>query len=70
MFTSSFDEAEQLQGLGWKYEGAPWFGKDKGTQVFRMYNPSNGDHFWTASSEERENLKKVGWKYEGVAFNV
>ena len=36
--------------------------------MFRMYDPNSGEHFYTGSTEERDNLVAVGWKYEGVGF--
>jgi len=36
--------------------------------MFRMYNPNTGEHFYTGSEEERDNLIGHGWQYEGVGF--
>ena len=36
--------------------------------MFRMYDPNSGEHFYTGSMEERQNLESVGWQYEGVGF--
>ena len=36
--------------------------------MFRMYNPNTGEHFYTGSEEERDNLIGYGWQYEGVGF--
>jgi hypothetical protein len=36
--------------------------------MFRMYNPNTGEHFYTGSTEERDNLIGHGWQYEGVGF--
>ena len=36
--------------------------------MFRMYDPNSGEHFYTGSTEERDNLVAVGWQYEGVGF--
>jgi len=36
--------------------------------MFRMYDPNSGEHFYTGSTVERENLVKAGWHYEGVGF--
>ena len=36
--------------------------------MFRMYNPNTGEHFYTGSTVERDNLISVGWQYEGVGF--
>ena len=36
--------------------------------MYRMYDPNSGEHFYTGSEVERDNLVAVGWKYEGVGF--
>ena len=36
--------------------------------MFRMYDPNSGEHFYTGSTEERDNLVAEGWNYEGVGF--
>ncbi|MBR4456243.1 MAG: hypothetical protein IKS32_08460 [Solobacterium sp.] len=38
-------------------------------EVYRMYNPNSGEHFYTSSKAEKEALEKAGWKYEGIAFH-
>lgn len=32
--------------------------------VFRLYNPNNGQHFWTTDASENAALLKAGWKQE------
>ncbi|WP_248922651.1 Ig-like domain-containing protein [Olsenella intestinalis] len=36
--------------------------------MLRLYNPYNGEHFYTASTYERDSLVGVGWKDEGVGW--
>ena len=36
--------------------------------MYRMYNPNSGEHFYTAQVEERNSLVMAGWKYEGVGW--
>ena len=36
--------------------------------VYRLCNPSDGQHMLTASHEEAVNLQSLGWTYEGIAF--
>lgn len=38
--------------------------------LYRLYNPSSLDHFYTTSVAERNSLVNVGWRYEGIAWNV
>ena len=38
--------------------------------MFRMYNPNSGEHFYTGNVQERNTLINVGWKYEGVGFKA
>lgn len=36
--------------------------------MYRLYNRSSGEHFYTADTNERDYLKKLGWVYEGVGW--
>ena len=36
--------------------------------VYRLYNPLSGEHFYTASKEERDVLKSGIWYYEGIGW--
>lgn len=36
--------------------------------VYRMYNPNDGEHFYTKNPNEVENLKHAGWNSEGLAW--
>ncbi len=38
--------------------------------VYRLYNRSNGDHFYTRHAEERANLIRVGWIDEGIGWTA
>ena len=37
-------------------------------EMFRLYNPNSGEHFYTASAEERDATTAAGWMYEGVGW--
>ena len=36
--------------------------------VYRLYNPSTGDHHYTLDANEYSQLGKLGWKQEGIAW--
>ncbi len=36
--------------------------------MYRLYNPNSGEHFYTAKAGERDFLKNNGWKYEGIGW--
>ncbi|GAB2024847.1 hypothetical protein OfM1_09180 [Lactovum odontotermitis] len=36
--------------------------------VYRLYNPGNGDHYYTASQYEAQSIVNSGWQYDGIAF--
>lgn len=44
--------------------------KDNTVDVYRMYNPNSGEHFYTETYTERDNLMKAGWKYEGFGWTA
>lgn len=37
-------------------------------QMYRMYNPNSGEHFYTKRSTEKDDLVQAGWTYEGVGW--
>lgn len=37
-------------------------------EMYRLYNPNSGEHFYTASTGERDGLKKLGWRDEGTGW--
>ena len=41
-----------------------------GREMYRLYNPNSGEHFYTANVSERDNLVRVGWVYEGVGWTA
>lgn len=41
---------------------------EPGIEMFRLYNPNSGEHFYTANGGERDSLVGVGWSYEGVGW--
>ncbi len=41
---------------------------DGQVDMYRMYNPNSGEHFYTAEMSERKNLVVLGWRYEGVGW--
>lgn len=38
-------------------------------QMYRLYNPNSGEHFYTQNVAEKNNLVSKGWKYEGIGWN-
>lgn len=38
--------------------------------MYRLYNPNSGEHFYTSNPAERDNLTGLGWRYEGVGWQA
>jgi GH25 family lysozyme M1 (1,4-beta-N-acetylmuramidase) len=38
-------------------------------QMYRVYNPNSGEHFYTQNVAEKNNLVSKGWRYEGIGWN-
>ena len=36
--------------------------------IYRLYNPNNGEHFFTNNDGERKYLASIGWDDEGIAW--
>lgn len=41
-----------------------------GTEIYRLYNPNSGEHFFTSSLQETRTLIKAGWTDEGYAWTA
>ncbi len=37
-------------------------------EMYRLYNPNSGEHFYTKDSNEKDTLVNRGWKYEGIGW--
>jgi hypothetical protein len=78
-YTTSAAERDSAAASGYVVEGAacyvpttlpdspPVFGT---IPLFRLYNPGNGDHFYTTSAAERDTAAGGGYSIEGVACYV
>ena len=42
----------------------------KTVDMYRLYNPNSGEHFYTASVGERDMLTELGWRYEGIGWKA
>lgn len=43
----------------------------KGYTMYRLYNPNNGEHFYTKNTQEQQQLVRVGWKVkESVGLHL
>jgi hypothetical protein len=40
----------------------------KADDMYRMYNPNSGEHFYTGNYDEAAHLQQVGWNYEGIGW--
>ena len=38
--------------------------------MYRLYNPNSGEHFYTAAKAERDHLKSLGWHDEGTGWTA
>ncbi|KFI47931.1 InlB B-repeat-containing protein [Bifidobacterium biavatii] len=38
--------------------------------LYRVYNPNNGDHYFTTNRKEATRLVQLGWKAEGAPYKV
>lgn len=37
-------------------------------EMYRLYNPNSGEHFYTANANEKSNLIRVGWRDENIGW--
>ena len=52
----------------WTQNSTP--SQTKTINMYRVYNPNSGEHFYTADKAEKNNLVKVGWSYEGIGWTA
>jgi len=65
-YTLSQAEKNNLQNVGWSYEGIGWQAAKQGKPVYRVYNPqaTGGDHYYTLSKYEAQTLVNKGWRWD------
>ncbi|MGV8973781.1 family 25 glycosyl hydrolase, partial [Lactococcus lactis] len=65
-YTQNFYEKNNLQNVGWRYEGIGWMTASSGQPVYRVYNPNarGGDHYYTLSKWEAQQLVNKGWHWD------
>ena len=39
-----------------------------GVNMYRIYNPNSGEHFYTKDASEKDGLVTIGWKDEGIGW--
>ena len=39
-------------------------------EMYRLYNPNSGEHFYTKDAAEKDNLASIGWNYEGIGWQA
>lgn len=37
-------------------------------EMYRLYNPYSGEHFYTSDTNEKNYLASIGWNYEGIGW--
>ena len=42
----------------------------KNVDIYRLYNPNTGEHFYTQSAGERDADVRAGWNYEGIGWQA
>lgn len=66
-FVAEVSELHALVESGWHFEGVA-FHSGGNVPVYRVYNPTNGDHLFTVDEAEKNRLLAVGCVDEGVRF--
>ncbi|WP_248922048.1 Ig-like domain-containing protein [Olsenella intestinalis] len=65
---TSVDNPEATAACAVTVKAAPGPEPAEGQDMFRLYNPYSGEHFYTASAYERDALVGLGWHGEGVGW--
>jgi hypothetical protein len=71
--TTSQAEYNSLVSGGYTGDGIDFYadppGSNMGFPVYRLYNASTTQHYWTSDTSEVSSLESSGWTSEGLAFN-
>lgn len=69
LYTTDFNEIQQLMLRGWHLEGTAWSTRDiTGDPVYRLYHPGLKVHLYTKDNNEYQVLAGRSWKQEGIAY--
>ena len=66
IYTANEAEREQLEAIGWLFDGVAWNAPKSGDTVYRLYNPFDDWHTYSGSQEEIGILTELGWVVDGV----
>ncbi len=71
--TTDANEYNSVVAGGWTANGVDFYADpsaagNAGFPVYRFYNSSTSQHYWTADSQQRQQLINNGWNYEGIGF--
>ena len=58
----------EVDNFSIKLYATPGEPTEEGQDVYRLYNPYTGEHFYTTSAEERDALASIGWNAEGTGW--
>ncbi|MGI6118272.1 MAG: hypothetical protein ACOYBC_07750 [Bilifractor sp.] len=62
------DESETVSAAG--DSSVAEYTAENTSDIYRMYNPNSGEHFYTSDYKERDNLLLAGWRYEGIGWTA
>lgn len=52
----------------WYDDGTVFNNVINSIDMYRIYNPNSGEHFYTADENEKNHLVGLGWRYEGIGW--
>lgn len=67
-YTTEITKYETTES-GWKEKIRPNHASEA-VELYRMYNPNSGEHFYTSAGTERDSLVKAGWRYESIGWTT
>lgn len=70
-YSASASEMANMRNDGWVDEGTAFMADSTGVPVYRLYNQSTGDHYFTIDLTECDELEsQTDWSYEGIAWKI
>ena len=65
-----FFETDRLSTYAVAYTDSAIEEEVETVDMYRIYNPNSGEHFYTANVAEKDKLVKLGWRYEGIGWKA
>lgn len=54
----------------WYDDGTVFNNIPTSVDMYRVYNPNSGEHFYTSDVKEKDHIVSIGWRFEGIGWSA